>query len=77
MSNPDYVRIELKLSDWFYVPTRTHTKTVEIPREDWETSDQHDRKQLILDELNAFVEESLETDWEVLDGDDINDPVVD
>lgn len=67
------VRVELKLEDWWYVPNRTHTKIIEIDREDWNALEPYERKELVEEHQSAWLEEHFGLSYEVLDADDFND----
>lgn len=67
------VRVQLVAKDWFYVPTRTYEKVIEIDREDWD-NDPDGRKDLVEELQREWLHEIFELSYEVLAPNDFSDP---
>jgi hypothetical protein len=72
----DPIRVKLTACDWWYVPNRDYEKIIEIDREDWDNADAEGRREMVEEEQQAWLMETFGPAYEVLDGRDFADPVL-
>ncbi len=70
------VRVKLRAAVSRLASMPKFTKVIEIDREEWNELDPDSRRQQLEDLGQDFLNEILDFDFDVLDGDDLDDPTL-